>query len=119
MRGLTIVSLVAASTAAPSHDLLTPGRVMAALAWTILACIPIGLSLWALLDVVHRPQWAWALSPYRQVAWLIVIVLGVFTVVVGLAISLWYLLRIRPVIAGIERGDLGVTSGGPAEPPPK
>ena len=72
------------------------------------ACIPIGLSLWAFLDAAKRPQWAWALSRHRQVVWMAAILFGVLTVVVGLVISLWYLLKIRPVLAAVESGDLSM-----------
>ena len=51
------------------------------------ACIPLGISLWALLDAAHRPEWAWALAGRRRVVWMAVILFGVFTVVGGLLIS--------------------------------
>ncbi len=50
-----------------------------------------GVSLWALLDCVRHPQWAWALSGRRQVVWLVAILFGFVSVVGGLVISGWYL----------------------------
>jgi hypothetical protein len=83
---------------------------LASIAWATLgasvAAIPLAISLWALLDAARRPRWAWALSGRRQVVWMAAIMFGVLTVVGGLAISGWYLVRIRPLVAAVERGDL-------------
>src|SRR3954469_24723301 len=95
------VSLLAAG------DSISAGRFFGAVLATMLACIPIGLSLWAFLDVARRPQWAWALSSHRQVVWMVAIPFGVLTVCGGLLISAWYLVRVRPDVAAAERGELG------------
>lgn len=71
-----------------------------------LSCIPLGLTLWALLDCARRPAWAWGLSNHDRLIWMFAILVGVLCVPVGIGISGWYLLRIRPVIAGIEDGRL-------------
>ena len=89
-----------------ADDAITAAQFAWAVVVTTFACIPLGLSLWAFLDAARRPQWAWALSPHRQVVWMFAIAVGVLTVVGGMLISLWYLLRIRPVIAATERGEL-------------
>ena len=46
-----------------------------------------------------------------QVAWLGAIAFGVFLLLFGMGISLWYLLRVRPVVAAVENGDLGAIEG--------
>jgi hypothetical protein len=82
---------------------------------------PLALTLWALLDAARRPQWAWALADRNQAAWIAVILLGVFSVVGGVAVCLWYLLRVRPVVAGAESGRLPEPKRGrepPTERPP-
>ena len=66
--------------------------------------IPLALSLWALLDAARRPGWAWALSRRSQVVWIASILCGVLCVVPGMVISLWYLLKVRPAVAGAEAG---------------
>lgn len=66
--------------------------------------IPLGVSLWALLDAARRPQWAWALARRSQVSWMAAILFGMFSVIGGLALSAWYLTKIRPVIAAAEEG---------------
>jgi hypothetical protein len=73
---------------------------------TFVACIPIGVTLWALVDATRRPSWAWALSGRRQAVWVALIVAGVFTVIGGLAISGWYLVGVRPQIAAAEDGEV-------------
>ncbi len=75
----------------------------------LLACvfaIPLGVSLWALLDAARRPQWAWALARRSQVTWMAAILFGMFSVIGGLVLSAWYLTHVRPVIAAAEEGRL-------------
>jgi hypothetical protein len=73
---------------------------------TLFACIPLGISLWALLDAARRPEWAWALAGRRRVVWMFVIMFGVLSVIGGLVVSLYYLLSIRPKIAAAENGEI-------------
>jgi hypothetical protein len=75
-----------------------------AIALTAVFCIPLGISLWALLDCARRPAWAWALAERRQVVWMAAILMGFLTVIGGLMISAWYLVRVRPVIRDAEDG---------------
>jgi hypothetical protein len=100
MAGLVLVPLVLAVVA------LGPGGLAAALAPAMLAAAPLGISLWALLDAARRPQWAWALAERRQVVWMAVILVGIVTVLGGLAVSGWYLLKVRPVVAAAEEGRI-------------
>lgn len=82
------------------------GDVAWALVGASVAAIPLGISLWALLDAARRPRWAWALADRRQVVWMALVLFGVLTVVGGLVISGWYLARVRPALAAVERGEL-------------
>ncbi len=90
----------------PTADPLSVGQVLWAVVVVAFSFVPLGVSGWAFLDAARRPQWAWALSRHRQVVWLALVLFGVLTVVGGLAISAWYLARIRPVLVAIEAGDL-------------
>lgn len=74
--------------------------------WVILLAIPLALSVWALLDAAHRPEWVWALVGRRRPLWMGVILFGVLSVVPGLVIATTYLTRIRPVLARAEQGRL-------------
>jgi hypothetical protein len=78
--------------------------VVIAAFWTAIFSIPIGLSLWALLDAARRPAWAWALAERRQIAWIAAVLFGILSVLPGLAISTWYLLRVRPEVQAAEDG---------------
>ena len=69
------------------------------------ACIPLGVSLWALLDAAHRPGWAWALAGRRRIVWIVVILFGILTVIGGLIIS-GVLPRQRPAPHGRRHGDI-------------
>lgn len=82
------------------------GRLLWTIAVVGVAALPLALSLWALLDAARRPGWAWALAGRSQAGWMAAILLGILTVCAGVAISAFYLLRVRPVIARAEDGDL-------------
>ena len=81
-------------------DIVVMALILAALS------VPLALSGWALLDVAARPGWVWAFVERRQVVWLTLTAAGVLTVVGGLLVSGWYLLRIRPQLAAVEAGNL-------------
>jgi len=83
------------------------GSVGGAVVATLLAGVPLALSVWALLDAAGRPEWAWALAGRRRVMWIAAILFGVLTLVVGLVVSVVYLVRVRPEIAGAEQGRVG------------
>lgn len=73
---------------------------------TAVFAAPLALTLVALLDAARRPQWAWALAERNQVAWMTMILLGVLLVCGGIAVSGWYLWKVRPVVAAAEEGRL-------------
>jgi hypothetical protein len=77
-----------------------------AIAVTLFAAIPLCISVWALLDAAHRPEWAWALAGRRRIVWMFVIMFGVLSVIGGLVVSLYYLLSVRPKIAAAEDGRI-------------
>lgn len=74
--------------------------------WLIIGVMPASLSVWALLDCARRPAWAWSLAGRSQLVWMGAILFGVFLLLLGMAISGWYLIVVRPAIAAIEAGDL-------------
>ena len=80
------------------------GELLWTVATTAFLCIPIGLSLWALLDCARRPSWAWAMTTRSQQVWMASILCGILVLPVGLVISTWYLVRIRAEVAAIEDG---------------
>ena len=79
---------------------------MMVIVWLLIGVLPISLSVWALLDCARRPAWAWAMAGRSQLVWLGSILFGVFLLLLGVAISGWYLLMVRPAIAAVEAGDL-------------
>ena len=68
------------------------------------AAVPLTLTVWALLDAARRPEWAWALTGRRRVVWMVLIMFSALTVVGGMAVSIWYLMRVRPEVAATESG---------------
>jgi hypothetical protein len=80
--------------------------VFVALVVATVAAFPLGLTIWALLDAARRPQWAWALAGRRQAVWMAAIMFGTFTVVGGVLLCTWYLVRVRHEIAAAEDGQI-------------
>jgi hypothetical protein len=78
--------------------------VLGATATLVVLAIPLTLTVWALLDAARRPEWAWALAGRRRVVWMALILFGAMTVLVGLAVAIAYLVRVRPAIAAAEEG---------------
>lgn len=81
-------------------------ELFGAIVVTAVFALPLAISLWALLDCARRPAWAWALAGRRQVVWMTAILFGFLTVLGGLAISGWYLLRVRADVRRAEEGDV-------------
>ena len=82
------------------------GALALALLLALGAAIPLSVTIWALLDAARRPQWAWALAGRSQVAWMAAIMFAALTVLGGLAVSGWYLSRVRHEIADAEDGRI-------------
>jgi hypothetical protein len=74
------------------------------------AAAPLALSGWAFLDAARRPAWAWSLAGRDRAMWLTFIFLGVLVLVGGLAVSGWYLAKVRPIVAAAEDGRLPGTA---------
>lgn len=82
------------------------GDVLRSVLLTSLFSIPLVLTVWAFLDAARRPEWAWVLSGRRRVVWMAVLLCSAFTVVAGLATAVWYLVKVRPLVAAAERGEV-------------
>jgi hypothetical protein len=80
------------------------GDVLWACVTVIVCSIPLSLSVWALLDAARRPGWAWALAGRSQALWIANVCIGIMCLALGLAISTWYLLKVRPLIEAAEDG---------------
>ena len=79
-------------------------RLALAIGLTMLVSLPLGATVWALLDAARRPQWAWALAGRSQVIWMAWILFASLTLVLGIFVSSWYLMKVRPLIAAAEEG---------------
>ena len=72
----------------------------------LVAAVPIGLSVWAMLDAAHRPEWAFAFVNRNRTTWVAACAVGILFCGPGIVVSLWYLLRVRPQVAAVEAGRL-------------
>lgn len=80
------------------------------LAWAItkvlLASIPLAITLGALLDAARRPEWAFSFAGKSRTLWVALNGVGVLFCGLGVVVSVWYWLKVRPVVAGVEAGRL-------------
>jgi hypothetical protein len=67
------------------------------------------ISIWALVDALGRPEWAWQASGQSKTLWVVLNVIGIL--LCGIVIGLIYLVGIRPKVAMAERGG-GTSAGG-------
>ena len=82
------------------------GAFMMMALWIAIAGIPIAIIGLAFLHAARIPQWAWALSGRTQIWWLAGLLMGMAVMPVGLPAAIWYLLKIRPQLDQIEKGNL-------------
>ena len=73
---------------------------------TLLAAIPLALSMWALLDAARRPEWAFALARRSRLVWVASTGLGILFCGPGVLVALWYLVKVRPGVAAAESGRI-------------
>lgn len=67
------------------------------------------ISIWALVDAIGRPEWAWQASGQSKTLWVVLNVIGIL--LCGIVIGLIYLVGVRPKVAMAERGG-GMGAGG-------
>ena len=72
-----------------------------------MAAVPLAINVWALLDAARRPEWAFAYAERNRTAWVAATGLGVLFCLPGVVVAAYYLLKVRPEVAGIEGGRLG------------
>jgi hypothetical protein len=82
--------------------------------WICVAAIPIVSIALAFLHAARVPQWVWAFSSRTQVVWLAGLLVGIAVVPLGLPLAGWYVFKIRPQLASIERGDMSWKEDPPA-----
>lgn len=59
--------------------------------------IPFGIVVWGVVDAASHPRSQWDQVGQSKVLWIVLQVGGVvLMLVVGLALSIWYLIRVRP-----------------------
>jgi hypothetical protein len=76
----------------------------------ILVVVSVALSIWALVDAISRPDWAFQAAGSNKTLWVVLEAIGFF--ICGLVLSLIYLLAIRPKVAAAQRGTRGGSVGG-------
>jgi hypothetical protein len=103
-RGLLLAALAVALVVAAF--VISPGDLATTILAIVLVSIPLALSVGALLDAARRPEWVWALAGRARVIWMVLILFGALVLPLGIVVSSWYLLRVRPELRDAEEGRL-------------
>ncbi len=74
--------------------------------WVAIAAIPLVFVGLTFLHAARIPQWVWALSGRTQIFWLATLLLGSAIVPIGIPAAIYYIVRVRPMLTSIERGDM-------------
>ena len=82
------------------------GTIAKVLGTTLLAAIPLAISMWALLDAARRPEWAFALARRSRTVWVASTGIGILFCGPGVAVAIWYLVKVRPGVAAAESGRI-------------
>lgn len=82
------------------------GDVVRMIGSILVLSIPLMVSVWALLDAARRPAWAFALAGRSRTVWVALGAAGVFVCAAGVVVAVYYLVRVRPVVAAVEAGRL-------------
>jgi hypothetical protein len=82
------------------------GAFMTMAFWIAIAGIPLAICGLAFLHAARVPQWTWVFSGRTQIWWLAGLLVGIGVMPIGLPAAIWYLLKVRPELDGIERGDV-------------
>jgi len=69
--------------------------------WAISAALFL-VNLWALVNVVRRPSFAFESAGKSRMLWLILILVGIFACNAGIFISLAYLLMVDPQVKRMQ-----------------
>lgn len=80
-----------------------------------LGLIGLGVTIFCIVDVARRPEWAWSGSGQSKVLWLVLTIVALFFGLIGLIISGIYLFVIRPKVAVVQNqgGPMGGRGFGP------
>jgi Protein of unknown function (DUF2516) len=76
----------------------------------ILLIVPV-IPLWALIDALVRPDWAWQQASQNKVAWAVALAVSLLLFLIGTVIGIVYLATVRSQLAKVQR-----QAAGPAVP---
>lgn len=74
--------------------------------WVFVVSIPFVFVGITFLHAARAPQWVWVLSGRTQIVWLVVLLVGIAALPLGVPAGAYYLVRVRPTLSKIERGEL-------------
>lgn len=81
------------------------------------AILTLIVSLWAVIDAVRRPGWAYESAGKSKALWLVLLIVGIFICNVGFFVALWFLFVVDPQVKRMQRFGGGIgPPGGPGRP---
>ena len=69
-----------------------------------LLLLPVGITIWGLVDAASRPDWAWDRAGHRKLLWILLQAVGVGApfLLIGFVSSVFYLSAIRPKLRSAQ-----------------
>jgi hypothetical protein len=70
----------------------------------LVALVPVGVTVFAIVDGAGRPEWAWQRAGQSKAVWIALEAVGIFVCFLGLIMSIIYLATIRPKLVLAQQG---------------
>lgn len=81
----------------------------------ILLGLPIVFVGLTFLHAARVPQWTWAMAGRAQIIWVASLLVGAAIIPLGIPLATFYLVKVRPELVDVERGDLSRLTGEPPD----
>jgi hypothetical protein len=66
--------------------------------------VPVGVTVFAIVDGVGQPEWAWQQTGQSKAVWIALEAVGIFVCFLGLIMSIIYFATVRPKLVLAQQG---------------
>ncbi len=70
----------------------------------LVALVPVGVTVFAIVDGAGRPEWAWQRAGQSKAVWIALEAVGIFACFLGLIMSIIYFATVRPKLVLAQQG---------------
>jgi hypothetical protein len=85
----------------------------------LIEAMALALNLWAVVLLFKHPNWAWEQTDHSRSLWMILLIVAFFLPVIGVILSLWFVLVVSPSVRRMHKLDnrIGFPGDYPGAPP--